>query len=140
MALTLEERQEFLAQPHIAALSVAEGTDRAPLTLPIWYQYKPGSEPWVLTGPDSRKMRLINETGRFSLMVHRTVPTIRYVTVEGPVTRIEPMTKELHLEMVTRYLSGDSVAAYLKEAESFGPQVAVYLKPEHWVSADLGAV
>ncbi|MFI9508537.1 pyridoxamine 5'-phosphate oxidase family protein [Nocardia sp. NPDC052566] len=138
MPLTLEERQEFLARPHVAALSVAAGPDRAPLTLPIWYQYEPGSEPWVLTGPDTRKMRLIQAAGRFSLMVDVVEPTVRYVTVEGPVSRVEPMTEAMHLEMVGRYLEGDRMRQYLKQAEAFGPQVAVYLRPEHWLSADLG--
>ena len=49
MALSVEEREEFLAEPHIGALSVVEKSDRAPLTVPIWYQYSPGGELWVLT-------------------------------------------------------------------------------------------
>lgn len=49
MALSVEEREQFLAEPHIGALSVVDGPDRAPLTVPIWYQYGPGGELWVLT-------------------------------------------------------------------------------------------
>ncbi|MFE9577960.1 pyridoxamine 5'-phosphate oxidase family protein [Nocardia sp. NPDC006044] len=139
MALTLKERQEFLAQPHVAALSVAGGTGRGPLSVPIWYQYEPGSEPWVTTGAESRKLRLIKESGRFTLLVQRTEPTTRYVSVEGPVSRIVPLTDELHMEMVKRYLTGDAVDNYLKQAAGFGDQVAVYLRPEHWLSADLGS-
>ncbi|MEU7144051.1 pyridoxamine 5'-phosphate oxidase family protein [Nocardia sp. NPDC046473] len=139
MALTLKERQEFLAQPHIAALSVAGGPGRGPLSVPIWYQYEPGGEPWVMTGADSQKIRLIKESGRFTLMVQRSEPTTRYVSVEGSVARIVPLTDELHVEMVERYLSGDAVDHYLKQAESFGDQVVVYLRPEHWLSADLGS-
>jgi nitroimidazol reductase NimA-like FMN-containing flavoprotein (pyridoxamine 5'-phosphate oxidase superfamily) len=55
MALSVEEREQFLAEPHIGALSVVERADRAPLTVPIWYQYSPGGELWVLTEPGSRK-------------------------------------------------------------------------------------
>ncbi|MEU2034283.1 pyridoxamine 5'-phosphate oxidase family protein [Nocardia amamiensis] len=138
MPLTLEERQEFLAQPHIAAFSVSAGADRGPLTVPIWYQYRPGAEVWVLTGPESQKMRLLREAGRFTLMVQQLEPTVRYVSVEGPVTRITPMTDEMHREMAARYLPAESVDGYLKVAEAFGEQVAVYLRPEHWLSADLG--
>ncbi|MFF3228480.1 pyridoxamine 5'-phosphate oxidase family protein [Nocardia suismassiliense] len=140
MSLTLKERQEFLAQPHVAALSVAGGPDRGPLSVPIWYQYEPGGEPWVMTGADSRKLRLIQEAGRFTLLVQRTEPTTRYVAVEGPVAKIIPLTEELHVEMVRRYLTGDAVDHYLKQAEGFGDQVVVYLRPEHWLSADLGGV
>lgn len=139
MALTLKERQEFLAQPHVAALSVAGGAGRGPLSIPIWYQYEPGSEPWLMTGADSRKLRLIKEAGRFTLMVQRIEPTTRYVSVEGSVSRIVPLTDELHVEMVKRYLSGDAVDHYLKQAAGFGDQVVVYLRPEHWLSADLGS-
>lgn len=41
MALSKDEREQFLAEPHIAALSVSAGTDRGPLAVPIWYQYQP---------------------------------------------------------------------------------------------------
>ncbi|MBF6221849.1 pyridoxamine 5'-phosphate oxidase family protein [Nocardia abscessus] len=138
MPLTVEERQEFLVQPHVAAFSVAAGADRGPLTVPIWYQYRPGGEIWILTGPESQKMRYLRETGRFGLMVQRVEPTVRYVSVEGSVTRITPMTDELHREMAARYLPAETVDAYLKVAEAYGEQVAVYLRPEHWLSADLG--
>ncbi|MGY2010018.1 pyridoxamine 5'-phosphate oxidase family protein [Nocardia gipuzkoensis] len=138
MPLTVEERQGFLAQPHVAAFSVAAGAGRGPLTVPIWYQYRPGGEIWILTGPESQKMRYLRETGRFGLMVQRVEPTVRYVSVEGSVTRITPMTDELHREMAARYLPAETVDAYLKAAEAYGEQVAVYLRPEHWLSADMG--
>src|SRR5215475_2031018 len=96
--LSVRDRELFLAEPHIAALSVSAGPDRGPLTVPIWYQYTPGGEAWVLTSPDSRKARLIEQAGRFSLMVQRTEPTARYVSVEGPATRTAPRTDELLLE------------------------------------------
>ncbi|RJO68443.1 pyridoxamine 5-phosphate oxidase [Nocardia panacis] len=140
MALNSQERQEFLAQPHIGALAVSDGPDRAPLTLPIWYQYTPGGDLWVLTGATSRKLELIRAAGRFSLMAEIVTPSVRYVSVSGPVTVIEPMTDAQHEEMVRRYLPGDKVAAYLAKAATFGPQVVVSMRPEHWLSADLGAL
>lgn len=71
MALSKDEREQFLSEPHIAALSVFAGDSRGPLTVPIWYQYSPG-----------------------------------------------------YLEYSRREL---------------GDQVAVYLEPRHWLSADLGS-
>jgi len=47
--LSVRDRELFLAEPHIAALSVSAGPGRGPLTVPIWYQYEPGGEAWVLT-------------------------------------------------------------------------------------------
>jgi hypothetical protein len=141
MPLTIGERQQFLAEPHIAALSVAGGAERAPLTVPMWYQYTPGGEAWVLTGASSTKAKLIQAAGRFTLMVDRVDPTLRYVMVEGPVTRMEPGTDEHLLEMSRRYLPAEAVPGYVEVARAeHGEQMVIHLRPERWLSADLGAV
>ncbi len=138
-SLSVHDRELFLAEPHIAALSVAAGPDRGPVTVPIWYQYEPGGEAWVLTEAKSRKAGLIAAAGRFSLMVETTTPRIRYVSVEGPVSRTVPGTDDLLLEISERYLPPERVQAYLDLANSqFGEQIAIYLRPEHWLTADLG--
>jgi hypothetical protein len=137
--LSVRDRELFLAEPHIAALSVSAGPGRGPLTVPIWYQYAPGGEAWVLTEARSRKVRLIEAAGRFTLMVERLLPTVRYVSVEGPVTRIGPGTDELLREIAERYLPPGKVPAYIELAKAdFGEQVAIYLRPHRWLSADLG--
>lgn len=141
MALTVEERQKFLAEPHIGALAVTDVEGRAPLTLPIWYQYVPGGDLWVLTGTHSKKGRLIAAAGRFSLMVERVRPTIRYVSVEGPVVRTEKATVERLTELSARYLAAEKVASYVQFATAnHGENSVFHLRPEHWYSADLGAV
>src|SRR6201994_8410 len=138
-SLSVSDRERFLAEPHVAALSVSNGPDRGPLTLPIWYQYAPGGEAWVLTEAGSRKARLIETAGRFSLMADRVMPTVRYVSVEGPVTRIVSGTDELLREITARYLPPAQVQASLDFARAeLGQQVAIYLRPEHWLTADLG--
>jgi hypothetical protein len=139
-SLSVRDRELFLAEPHIAALSVSAGPGRGPLTLPIWYQYAPGGDAWILTEAGSRKVRLIEAAGRFTLMVERSAPTARYVSVEGPVTRTIPETDELLREITERYLPPEKVSAYLKFAKAeLGEQVAIYLRPERWLSADLGS-
>ncbi|NED96400.1 pyridoxamine 5'-phosphate oxidase family protein [Phytoactinopolyspora alkaliphila] len=139
MKLEAEERERFLAEPHVAALSVVDRPDRAPLTVPIWYQYKPGGEAWVLTQAGSKKARRIEAAGRFTLMVDRLAPTVRYVTAEGPVTRTQPMTEEKIWEIAQRYLPEDSAAAYVKMSlAEHGEQVVIHMRPEHWLSSDLG--
>ncbi|RAU94311.1 pyridoxamine 5'-phosphate oxidase family protein [Mycolicibacter senuensis] len=141
MALSKDEREQFLVEPHIAALSVSAGDGRGPLTVPIWYQYTPGGEPWVLTGVESRKRRLIEAAGHFSLMVERTEPTVRYVAVAGAVSRIEPGTDEQHAELAHRYLPPDRAEKFLNYAlTELGEYVAIYLRPQHWVSADMGTI
>ena len=140
MALSKTEREEFLAEPHIAALSVSDTAGRAPLTVPIWYQYSPGGSPWVLTGLGSRKHRLIERAGCFTLMVERSEPSLRYVTVSGAVAGIAAATDAQHREMAARYVPPDTLEAYLVYAESYGEQVAITLQPQHWLSADLGSL
>ncbi|MET0474894.1 MAG: pyridoxamine 5'-phosphate oxidase family protein [Mycobacterium sp.] len=140
MALSTEDREQFLAEPHIAALSVYAGDARGPLTLPIWYQYSPGGEPWILTSPASRKARLIEANGFFSLMVERVEPTTRYVAVDGAVSRIEPGTDAQLEEITRRYLSGAAADEYLEFArKELGAHVAIYMQPQHWLSSDMGS-
>lgn len=137
--MSVRDRELFLAEPHIGALSVSAGLDRGAFTVPIWYQYTPGGEAWVLTEARSRKARLIEAAGRFTLMVERVMPTNRYVSVEGPVTRMVPGTDELLREIAERYLPPDEVPAYIDFAErELGEQIAIYLHPERWLTADLG--
>jgi hypothetical protein len=138
-SLSVPDRESFLAEPHVAALSVSAGPGRGPFMVPIWYQYAPGGEAWVLTEARSRKARLIEAAGRFSLMVDRVMPTTRYVSVEGPVSRTVPGTDELLWEITTRYLPPDKVPAYIDFAKTeLGEQVAIYLRPQLWLTADLG--
>jgi hypothetical protein len=137
-SLSVRDRESFLAEPHIAALSVAAGPERGPFTVPIWYQYEPGGEAWVLTEARSRKARLIAAAGRFSLMVERVIPTVRYVSVEGPVTRTVPETPELLREITERYLPPDQVDGYLEFARTLDEQVVIYLRPQRWLTADMG--
>jgi hypothetical protein len=141
MTLSRKEREEFLAEAHVAALAVAAGEGRAPLTLPIWYQYEPGGDIWVMTGLDTRKHRLIQAAGRFSLMIDRLEPTIRYVSVEGPVTDTIPATIDHLREISSRYLPAEKVDDYMDFAtENHGEQVIIRMRPEHWLSSDLGTV
>ena len=139
MALSREEREAFLAEPDVAALSVSTGNARGPLTVPIWYQYTPGGQPWFITGAGSRKHQLLEAAGYCSLMVDRVEPTVRYVAVDGAVARIEEGTDEQLVEMTRRYLPSEAVDPYLEMARrEHGPSVTVFMKPQHWLSADLG--
>ena len=139
MAIPLEDRQDLLTQPLIAALSVARENGRAPLTVPIWYDYTPGGDAWFVTGKDSLKTRLIRAAGRCTLMVERLEPTVRYVSVEGPV-RIADAAEGEAEAMARRYLPPEAADAYLAQAANFPPEVTIRLTPEHWISADLGSL
>lgn len=142
MALTRTEREQFLAEPHVAALAVAAPEEgRAPITVPIWYQYEPGGDLWIMTGRDSRKGTSIAAAGRFSMMAERVSPTVRYVSVEGPVIATLPATREQLVEMSSRYLPAEKVEGYVDFAwREHGEQVVIHMRPQRWLSSDLGAV
>lgn len=140
MSLSMYEREQFLTEPHVAVLSVSAGQSRGPVTVPVWYHYTPGGEAWVLTPIGSRKARLIEAAGRFSLTVQRLEPTVRYVCVEGPVTRTVPGTDELLWEITERYLPAAKATPFIEFIKAArGEQVAIYLRPQRWLSADLGS-
>jgi len=136
MPLSIAEREEFLAERHVAALSVSAGTARGPLMVPIWYVFIPGSRIWISTHPDSRKGKLIAAAGRFSLLVHRVEPTTRYVSVEGPATVAGPSSDDDLRTIASRYLPAGKVEPYVDFARG---EYRIELEPEHWLSADLGA-
>ncbi len=48
--MTEEERQDFLAGPHVAVLSVSRDA-RSPHATPVWYAYEPGGNVTFFTGP-----------------------------------------------------------------------------------------
>ncbi|MGW0937027.1 pyridoxamine 5'-phosphate oxidase family protein [Streptomyces sp. NPDC002666] len=140
MPLTREEREQFLAEPHVAALAVTSAQEgRAPLVVPIWYMYEPGGDLWIMTGRDSRKGIAIAAAGRFAMMVERVTPTVRYVSVEGSVTATRDATREQLVEISSRYLPPEKVDGYVDFAwREHGEQVVIHMRPEHWLSADLG--
>jgi hypothetical protein len=139
MPLSVEAREQLLAEPLVAALAVAVGPTRGPLTVPIWYHYpagqrRLGAHPGeIAEGSAHRGGSTVHADGA----THRA--DLRYVAVEGPVTSVLPGTdKHLH-EISDRYLSPEAAFAYRRFARAnLGEQVAIYLRPERWLSADLG--
>ena len=64
--MTKEEREAFLAHVHVGVISVAED-GHGPLTVPVWYSYETGGEVRIITARRSRKGKLLERAGRFSL-------------------------------------------------------------------------
>jgi len=140
--LTERERQEFLAGPHIGVLSVASDDDRPPLTVPVWYGYRPGGNVSFFTGTQGRKARktkLIQESGVLSLAVQREKFPYRYVTVEGTVIQIDrPPSAEQMFAVVRRYLPEEAAQGFVKaELELPGSELVLFtIRPDRWLTAD----
>ena len=56
LSMTKAEREAFLADLHVAVVSIPEA-GAAPVTAPIWYRYQPGGQIEFITDRDSRKGR-----------------------------------------------------------------------------------
>jgi PPOX class probable F420-dependent enzyme len=138
IAMTRQERERFLADVHVGIISIHE-EGRGPLAVPVWYTYEPGGELRLMTGRTSRKGRLLERAGRFSLCVQTEASPYKYVSVEGPVVSIEPADLERDLRpLATRYL-GAGAGPYMESVRddpSYRDNVIVRMRPERWLTAD----
>jgi len=139
MALTMtkEEREAFLADLHVAVISIADD-GRGPLAVPIWYSYEPGGEVRIITGRTSRKGKLLERAGRFSLCVQtETLPYYKYVTVEGPIVAIEEADLERDRRpLAHRYLGAELGDRYVEDVRDVVGNVLVRMRPERWLTVD----
>ncbi|WP_431240287.1 pyridoxamine 5'-phosphate oxidase family protein [Mycolicibacterium aichiense] len=134
--LTESERQDFLAAKHVAVLSVATTDGRPPASIPIWYQYVPGGDIQISTGPSTRKARLITEAGAATLVVQDEEPPYRYVVVEGTlVDTTDPTPPEVLEKTAVRYLGEEGGRQFL-ESMAGHANVLFTIRPDRWLTAD----
>ncbi len=130
-----EEREAFLAQPHIGVVAIPED-GRGPLTVPVWYWYEPGGDLWFETEPVSRKGRLLEVGTRISLCAQNEDPPFAYVSVEGPIVEIADDDRELYeIPMATRYL-GDPGGREFVENLPPAEWKRYIMRPARWLSMD----
>jgi uncharacterized protein len=140
--MTEQERQEFLAEPHVGVLSVASGSDRPPLTVPIWYGYEPRGNVTFFTGTQGRKARktaLIQKAGALSLSVQHEEFPYRYVTVECTVVGADwPPSAEQMLAVARRYLPEEHAQGFVKaELEHPSSELVLFtVRPDRWLTFD----
>lgn len=137
--MTKDEREAFLADVHVGVITV-EAPDRAPLALPIWYDYSPGGDVWVITNRGSQKGRLIEAAGRFSLCAQAEALPYKYVSVEGEVGAIEAADVERDLRpMARRYLGedlGDLYVVQTSAGNESDDSVVIRMRPRRWLTVD----
>ena len=139
LKMTTDEREKFLAGVHVGVISISE-PGRGPLTAPIWYGYEPGGELWIVTEDDSRKGKLLGAVDRFSLCAQTETPPYKYVSVEGPITSIEPSDLERHERpLAHRYLNSELGDRYIEATggtEARRDNILVKMQPERWLTTD----
>jgi PPOX class probable F420-dependent enzyme len=138
LAMTVEERQAFLAQVHVAVMAVAGEDGRAPLAVPVWYDYRPGEEVSLITERASRKTTLVRRAGRISLCVQGTDLPYQYASVEGPITAIEDtVTVAQRRALASRYLGAEGADAYIEsDPGATERMVRIRMRPERWLTRD----
>lgn len=137
--MSAEERETFLSDPHLGVFAI-ERAGRAPLAVPVWYDYRPGGEVLVWIDRDSVKHRLLGRVGRFSLAVHSDRLPYRYVTAEGPVVAMDsPPTRDQAERIAGRYLPAGEAKDYVDGALG-DHSVLVRMRPEKWLSNDQSKV
>ena len=137
MSLTMSsnERELFLSALHVGIISIPRAT-KGPLTVPIWYDYQPGGEVWVITDTDSIKAKLLTKASRISLCAQTETAPYQYVSVEGPFTT-RPSTQEELLAMAVRYLGEEQGQAYAENSAGGGEgSIVVAIAPQTWFSVD----
>jgi hypothetical protein len=137
-AMSAAEREQFLAGLHVGVLSVAAGAGRAPLAVPVRYDYQAGGQVSVITGRSSRKGVAVLAAGRITLCAQDEKPPYRYVSVEGPVVT-EDLDPAERLAMARRYLGAEGGDQYVaSNPDPAGENMMIRMRPEHWLSVDYG--
>jgi hypothetical protein len=133
--MSSSERERFLSALHVGIISIPRAS-KGPLTVPIWYDYQPGGEVWVITDTDSIKGKLLTKASRISLCAQTETAPYQYVSVEGPFTT-RPSTQEELLAMAVRYLGEEQGQAYAENSAGGGEgSIVVAIAPETWFSVD----
>ena len=134
--MRVEERETFVADVHIGVLSVPRKEGSAPLTVPVWYDYLPGGEVWMITGQQSLKGQLLEVGTPVTLVAQSEDTPYKYVSVEGRVRKIEPTNNESDLKpMAIRYLGEQKGIAYAAGSNEVA-SIRVSMQPERWFTVD----
>jgi PPOX class probable F420-dependent enzyme len=136
-AMSRPERERFLAEPRVGVLSVVE--NGAPLTVPIWYEYRPGGPVTVITGRESRKARAVQAGSALSLCAQDERWPYRYVTVSGHATISGPASHAFQRAVAERYLGAEGAEQYMEWINQSGEvddQIMIEMTPSKWLSVD----
>jgi hypothetical protein len=143
--LSKDERERFLSELHTGVVSVSDG-ERGPLSSPVWYTYEPGGDIVFCSRDETRKARLLAVGTRVSFLAQvegdiakGVLP--RYVSVEGPVVKLDRADLDRDLRpIVHRYLGQAVGDGYLKatRGDQATGELVVHVRPERWLTRDFG--
>jgi nitroimidazol reductase NimA-like FMN-containing flavoprotein (pyridoxamine 5'-phosphate oxidase superfamily) len=132
------EREAFLGGVHVGVISI-DRAGRAPLSVPIWYDFEPGRGVWVITEETSEKGRALAAAERFTLVAQtEEPPAYSYVSVEGPVIEVREADREKDTRPMAHRYFGEQLGDGYVEAQSGGGGLVFTMRPERWRTVDYG--
>ena len=132
--MTQDEKESYLSEVRIGVLAINDAGS-GPLTAPLWYDYRPGGEIFMIVAADSRKGKLLAVGQRVSLVVQSEALPYSYVSVEGPVTSVSPVIFDELLSMAHRYFCEKQGRQYA-QAAGIEKEIGVRVRPERWLAVD----
>jgi hypothetical protein len=129
-----DEKEAYLSEVRIGVLAINDAGS-GPLTAPLWYDYRPGGEIFMIVAADSRKGKLLAVGQRVGLVAQSEALPYSYVSVEGPVTSVSPVTFDELLSMAYRYL-GEKQGRQYAQAAGIEKEIGVRVRPERWLAVD----
>lgn len=122
--------QDFLGQPHVAALSTVR-PDGRPHVTPVWYDFD-GSEFTIASFRNAQKLRNVSKKGFAALTIFTGEPPYLNVVVEGTArvgTTLDNVWRE---RQAKRYLGEHAGRMYVQETADID-FVAIHIRPLRWI-------
>jgi hypothetical protein len=136
--MTRRERERLLSGRHVAVL-VTNGADGHPVPTPIWYLYRDGAF-YFRTEVDAVKTQNIRRDPRVSICVQDERPPYRALIAYGRA-EVAAAQDWLGKSIPRHYLGFIGAIGYERTAQRAierGPEVALIVRPERFVSFDFG--
>jgi len=135
LSMTRTQREAFLADLHVGVISIDQA-GRAPLSVPIWYDFDPEIGVWVITSAESRKGELLEQAMRYSLCAQVETGLYKYVSVEGPIIETRPADREKDNRPMARRYFGVEMGDRYVEGSGNDSSLVYVMKPERWLTVD----
>jgi PPOX class probable F420-dependent enzyme len=125
------QSKEFAARPVVAVLATTWTRGRIH-AVPVWFLYHEGVVK-VITERGSQKHRNAVRSGRASLCIPVLDSPERYLTLEGPVSVVDPLSYDQRLAMHVHY-RGEEAARRIVDQGGHERMVMLVIHPENRLS------
>ncbi|HSS61664.1 MAG TPA: pyridoxamine 5'-phosphate oxidase family protein [Candidatus Limnocylindrales bacterium] len=124
------DREALLERPLVAVFAVRRPDGRVHAT-PLWFDW----DFKLIVERDSPRHRWSVAAGRAALCIETDdAGELSFVTAEGPVTVVDPLTKETRFRIWERY-RGPHRAREVVDAGGHETKVLLLVRPETWIGS-----